>query len=695
MRLTGIFLWKEAPFLRLFPPFLTGIIVQQYCSLPAILCWLLASACMIGLTGLSFQSIVLQFRMRTVTGALLNTLLFTAGSLLTYYNATSHQPGLEHAYKTGDVLLVTIEEPLSEKAQSYKTTASLQAVINGGEVHPLHGKLLLYFQKDSTLPDVCYGQQLLLRQTPERIRNTGNPGAFDYVQYCADNGIFYQVYLQQGTYTPDRKTPGDPVKRVLYRTREKVLNVIRENIAGKKQAGLAEALLIGYKDELDKTLLQSYTDTGVVHIIAVSGLHLGLIYGVLLLLCKPLHNKKATWLTPVLVITGLWLFAFLAGGVPSVLRSAIMFSFLAIGKQLPGKPSVYNSLAASAFLLLCYNPLWWRDPGFQLSYTAVLSIVVFFRPIYNSLFVANKYLDMVWKAIVVTIAAQVLTTPISIYYFHQFPNLFLVTNLLAIPLSSLILMGELVLCAFSWIPVAAKAVGWLLYWMIRLLNSFIETIQQVPFNTTGGLQLTLFQELLLYIGIGSIAAWWLLKKKNGLWALLATGWLFTFTVVYGRWQVTSQEKLIVYNIPKCQAIDFIQGRQYVFKGDPLLLTNSTQQNFHLKPSRTLHHLSPADSLLHLLQAPPFYYFGNRSLVLVDKPLPFNRLPVKIDIDCIVLSHNARVTVKELATVFNVSSLVIDASNSRWKTSSWKQDCQQLGIPCHAVAEQGAFVLSLH
>jgi competence protein ComEC len=446
---------------------------------------------------------------------------------------------------------------------------------------------------------------------------------------------------------------------------------------------------------LDAALLQSYTDTGVVHIIAVSGLHLGLIYGVLLLLCKPLHNKRAKWVTPVLIITGLWLFAFLAGGSPSVLRSAIMFSFLAIGKQLPGKPSVYNSLAASAFLLLWYDPLWWRDIGFQLSYVAVLSIVIFFKPVYNSLLVPNKYLDTIWKAMALTIAAQLLTTPISIYYFHQFPNLFLVTNLLAIPLSSLVLIGELVLCALSWIPVAAKAVGWLLYGMIRLLNGFIETIQQVPFNTTGGLQLSLFQLLLLYTGIGSIAAWLLFKKKNGLWVTLATGWVFVMTVVFGRWQAASQQKLIVYNIPKHQAIDFIQGQQYIFMGDSLLLTKSPQQNFLLKPSRLLHRLSPADSLTNLLMAPPFYYFGNRSLVLLDKPLPFSSLPVKIAVDCIVLSHNAGVTVKELTAVFNVSSLVIDASNSHWKTSSWKQDCGQLGIPCHTVTDQGAFVLSLH
>ena len=194
------------------------------------------------------------------------------------------------------------------------------------------------------------------------------------------------------------------------------------NIKGDKELGLAEALLIGYKDDLDKTLVQSYTNTGVVHIIAISGLHLGLIYWLLVQLLKPLQRRKyMKWLRPVIIILGLWLFSLLAGAQPSILRSAVMFTCIVIGETIAKKTSIYNSLALSAFGLLCWNPYWLWDVGFQLSYSAVLSIIIFMRPVYNLLYVKNKILDFFWKINAVTIAAQILTLPLSIYHFHQFP----------------------------------------------------------------------------------------------------------------------------------------------------------------------------------------------------------------------------------------------------------------------------------
>src|SRR5262245_60738277 len=167
-------------------------------------------------------------------------------------------------------------------------------------------------------------------------------------------------------------------------SRTKVLNILRANIKGEKELGLAEALLIGYKNDLDKTLVQSYSNTGVVHVIAISGLHLGLIYWLLSWLCKPLQRgRNFKWLRLILILTGLWLFGLLAGAQPSVIRSAVMFTCIALGQSLTRKSSTYNTLALSAFILLCINPYWLWDVGFQLLYAAVLSIVIFMQPIYN------------------------------------------------------------------------------------------------------------------------------------------------------------------------------------------------------------------------------------------------------------------------------------------------------------------------
>ena len=192
---------------------------------------------------------------------------------------------------------------------------------------------------------------------------------------------------------------------------------------------------------------------------------------------------------PAITIAGLWLFSLLAGGGPSILRSAVMFTCIVIGESAARKTFIYNSLAASAFILLCINPFWLWDAGFQLSYAAVLSIVIFMKPIYDGFYFKNKLVDNVWKLVAVSLAAQVLTTPVSIFHFHQFPVYFLCTNLLAVPLSGLIVLLEIGLCAVSIMPAVASFTGVVLFRLINLMNSFIEYMEGLPFSLLNNLQL--------------------------------------------------------------------------------------------------------------------------------------------------------------------------------------------------------------
>jgi competence protein ComEC len=265
-------------------------------------------------------------------------------------------------------------------------------------------------------------------------------------------GITHQVYLKEDEFEILSTANKKRFQEFINITRAKVLDILRTNIRGDKELGLAEALLIGYKDDLDKTLVQSYSNTGVVHVIAISGLHLGLIYFLLTWLFKPLKKQKFKWLRPIFILTGLWLFTLLAGAQPSVLRSAVMFTCIIFSDLFARKSSIFNGLALSALILLCINPFWLWDVGFQLSYSAVLSIVIFMKPVYNWIYFPNKIMDFLWKLTAVTIAAQIFTTPVSIYHFHQFPMYFILTNFVAVPLSSAIVIGEIILCVVSFIP---------------------------------------------------------------------------------------------------------------------------------------------------------------------------------------------------------------------------------------------------
>ncbi|QEC41797.1 ComEC/Rec2 family competence protein [Pseudobacter ginsenosidimutans] len=301
----------------------------------------------------------------------------------------------------------------------------------------------------------------------------------------------------------------------MFILRDSIVNILRRYIPGPKEAGLAEALLIGYKEDLHKSLIQSYSNTGVIHVIAISGLHLGLIYMLLSLICQPLGNKKWTRIfRPIFIIAGLWAFGFLAGGSPSIFRSAVMFTCIAIGNSLSKQASIFNSLAASAFLLLCYNPYWLWDAGFQLSYTAVASLALFQQTIYDAINISWQWLDHIWKHISTTIAAQILTLPVILFLFHQFPVFFVLTNLIAIPLSSGILLGEILLCLLSFMPILARPTGTLLSWLIRVMNGIVERIDQLPFTSITQININLVQVWLLYGVITAFTIWLLHKRKS-------------------------------------------------------------------------------------------------------------------------------------------------------------------------------------
>jgi competence protein ComEC len=312
---------------------------------------------------------------------------------------------------------------------------SVDQLLKNDSIIEAKGKLILYFQKDSNFRKLDCGSTLLFSKTLSPISSSGNPGSFDYQVWCKRQGIFFSVYLSPNDYIllPGKKETFP--KRILYNVREIVLDILSRFIPGAKESGFAKALLIGYKDELDKNLVTAYSNTGVVHIIAISGLQLGIIFWLLNLVFRPLQrNPHSRWFAALLILLGLWLFSLLAGAGPSVLRSAIMFSFLIIGNTISKKTSVFNNLATSAFALLCLNTSWLWDAGFQLSYAAVLSIVIFFKPIYNLLYFQNKIVDFAWKLNAVTLSAQVLTFHIHLS-FSSVASLFPPLNLFAVPWS--------------------------------------------------------------------------------------------------------------------------------------------------------------------------------------------------------------------------------------------------------------------
>ncbi len=690
-------IWKEAPFTRFLIPFISAIIAEWYGNIRISFIWTIFFTSLCTLILFAQSKFVLQFKYNWIKGSLLNSLLFCLGYFVTGFNDYS-QHGSRQLYKKGDVVIANIEEPLIEKSKTLKAEASIQFIVRKDSLLLTKSHILIYLQKDSTTFLMNYGSQIVFTKPVQPIRNAGNPGAFDYQQYCSFQHIYGQVYLTKKDFIILPKKKENFFKKFLFILRKKIVNNLQTYIKGKKETGLAEALLIGYKNDLDKDLIQSYTNTGVVHIIAISGLHLALIYSLLQFSLKKVGGKKnSRWIKPIILITCLWSFSFLSGASPSVLRSAVMFSFIIIGKSFSKSGSIYNSLAASAFLLLCYNPFWIWDIGFQLSYCAVLSIVIFERVIYNWFFIKNKLLDIVWKSASVSLAAEILTGPISIYHFHQFPNYFLFSNLLAVPLSSLVLLGELFVCFIGFVPFIAKIAGAIVSWMIMLLNGIIEYIEKLPFSIWDHLHISLFQLLFIYMAIVSFSVWLLQKNKTQLWITLFALMCFAIPRALSFINTNHQSAIVVYNVPHHEAIDFIRGRVCIFKGDDAIEKNDSIQNIYFRPARIQYRINQVfksrlvDSSNNSCT---IFQVKNKRVVVIDRSIFFKETWQKITVDLIIIAKSPQIDIHNLSSVFNCKQWIFDASNSISKINAWKRECSQLGLSSFNVADKGAFTLSI-
>jgi len=693
----GIPVWKKAPFIRLLLPLVAGIILQWYVQFPAVVIITAIISFSVSFCLFLLLPVAVRFKWQALQGFIIHLLIISFGLLLTWQKDIRHNNNwYGNYYKDSSFLIVRIDEPLVEKNKSFKAEGYVESVIKKDTNIPCKGKLLLYFSKDGFTRQLNYGDRILIHKNPQLIRNSGNPGAFNYQRYAAFHQTFHHVFLKEKDWkklqVSSEKT--SRLQQLIFTARDYVLSVLRKRMeAGKDELGIAEALLIGYTNDLDKDLVQAYSNTGVVHIIAISGMHLGLIYVMLVWLFAkiPVVNRSKI-LQVVLILGCLWLFSLITGAAASVLRSAVMFTFIALGKNFFRQTSVYNSLAASAFVMLCFNPYFLWDVGFQLSYLAVGGIIAFQKPIYNCFYIKNKWLNKVWQLMAISLAAQLLTFPVCIYYFHQFPNLFLITNIIAVPLSGIILYAEIALIAFSWVPFVGVYIGKLVSGLVWMMNKIILWINERSFAVWDKIPATVLSTWLLYAVVIGLSIWLISKNKKYVQPALLCFFAFVLLHTYNRWQTLNQQKIIVYNVPRYQAIDFVNGTNYQFVGDSLLLEDGLLQNFHLKPGRIALQLNKRkDPVEGFSQHEMFYQFQRKRIMIVDKPISIAVTEKKINIDLVIISGNPKLSISQLAQAINCNRFIFDASNPLWKIEKWQKECKALQLSSHAVSADGAFV----
>lgn len=694
MLLPTIPVWKQAPFLRLLLPLSGGILLQWYYAFSLSLLYGTALIIVVFLTVTGFLKGYWFFRYKWILGVLLTSAVAVMGAWITHEkNIKHHKKWFGHGYIPGVSVMAMLEEPLIEKERSYKAEASIYAISVNDTITATEGRIILYFKKDSTLlSQLHYGSAVTFRKILQPIANMGNPGAFDYKRYCLFQAITHQVFLNAGDFITTPRQYGSSFTRWLHDSRALLLGILRQYIHGEQEVAIAEALLIGYREDIDRDLTQAYSNTGVVHVIAISGMHLAMIYGLLLVLFRPLQKGRvANLLRGSVILILLWAFALLSGGGASILRSTVMFSFLIVGQYINRRVSVYHTLSASAFLLLCYNPFFLWDVGFQLSYGAVLSIVIFLKPVTDMFYFKNRIADHIWKLAAVTLAAQVLTTPLSIYHFHQLPNLFLVSNLLIVPLSGIALYAELLLCTIAFFKPLAFITGYFVSWMLKAMNEIIYWINMLPFAVSNNILFSAVQTILLYVLIVLIAAWLMQGKKH----LLKYALVVLLLIVSERsfeMLAARTNRIIVYNIPRHSAIDLVNAGSCTFIGDDTCCNDAFIRNFYIDPSRLVYRLDPSRNLTTLEKLPPFIYFSGKKLLMLSDRVSLPHFTGLLRVDIVILSKNAPFSIARLHEQLDCPQYVFDASNASWKIREWKNECDSLHLRRHSVQDDGAFVL---
>ena len=579
-----------------------------------------------------------------------------------------------------------------EKARSWRMEAALMQV-HTDTWRRVNGKIVLYFAKEDYPTPFQYGDVVVVQGSPQVPEEPGNPGEFDYREFLALKNIYHQDFLRKGDAVKVAHDPPYWFMAIAFQGRQWAEETLHRFVEGNRQQRIASALVLGITDGLDPDLLGAYAATGSMHILAVSGLHISILYFLLLWILSPLNRfGKAPWLVAVAALAILWLYAFVTGLSPSVLRAVGMFSFFALAKPWARSTNTYNTLAASAFCLMLYDPFLIRSVGFQLSYLAVLGIVFLYPRIVVLWEPPYRFLAEVWKLAAVSVAAQIATFPLGLLYFHQFPNYFLLSNLFVVPLSFVILILGLLLLAVSFIPMLGVAAGYCLGLIIRLQNTIVFALEDLPFSLIDNVHISAWQCMLLFALILTAIA--LLQYRK--FRYVIAGFLVSLSFVSLQWVHFAREvnvrKVAVYRIPGHSALDLIDRGQAFFLADPALESDRQKIRFHIQPHRIIAgvaHIRPGAPVVSPLKGGRLILWNGLTILQVDSANL--ELPGHVVVDWLVVGNNAVAGVASLRERVSFDKVVLDSSNSFFFASRFLEEAKLYKLDVHSVLHHGAFV----
>ena len=488
----------QAPLIRVALPLILGVIVAILVEWEGIQYYLFTVVLLLLLLIYIYKKQWKYPRNYNRFGLVYSSALFFCGLGLASLHQRSHNEKLKlpTSFSSGHARLV---QPLNEGPNSYHGTFELINYWDGKKFCKGGGfSFKLYASKDSLLEKLRPGGELLFRGKFTKHRHSINPHQFDYAAYLERKGIGGSVYVGNNYKILRHVAEGWHLKNTFQILQHKCLEIFRSSGIGEKELGVVSALVLGYKSDLNSETRSEFADAGVVHILAVSGLHVGIIFIVFQWMLRKSLGTRFIYLQFSLILLIIWFYAGVTGFSPSVLRASTMFSFIAFGTAGGKKGNTYNMLSASALLLILIDPLIVREVGFQLSYLAVIGIVFFhdlFKPLFWSRF---WFLQKAWELFVVSISAQIATAALSIYYFGQFPNYFFLANLIVIPLATFCLYSGLLYLVLHPIPYLSDILGYTSDWLLSALTGVVSFFSQLPGSVTQNIHFTIYDVIASY-----------------------------------------------------------------------------------------------------------------------------------------------------------------------------------------------------
>ena len=592
-------------------------------------------------------------------------------------NDTNHYSRL---IKTGS-RLQTVEVCVSEKLKTTNFANRYFAKVLAVDDSTSSGKILLNVYKASHAKNLTIGDvlQITTKLLPHRPPN--NPNQFDYGKYLTRKSVLAQIYVEPSEILISTRKKKD----LWFYTdafRNKIIENLRKHNFHERELQVVNALILGQQQELDQNVLQDYQLAGAVHVLSVSGLHVGIILLFLNFILAFLPKTKVyNILKFIIIILSLWAFAFVAGLSPSVVRSATMFSFLAAGQCLGRESNIFHTLIASLFFILLVEPSFIFDVGFQLSYMS-LFFILWVQPMLQNLWIPKyKITKYFWDILTVSIAAQLGAFPLSIYYFHQFPGLFFFTNLVILPTLGAIMALGLVVMIMAYFGFVPEIPMMFLEKMIFYLNNIIAKIANVETFIIRDISLTQSMLWCLYLLLICIVFWF--QKINFKRSLVVlTSIIFLQTVcVYNKIDVENKQSLLVFHSSKKSLVIARNGKEVAIY--------SNQKPIDIQKNKSLQSYLVSNFLIIKKQNPlsNLIYYNHQKILIVDSTFVAS-LPIKPDI--VILRQSPKVNFDRFLQINQPKVIIADGSNYKSYLRLWSQTCVKQKILFHATAEKGFY-----